>query len=279
MSGNIWPAVSGAIAQERSLETLSNNLANVDTAGFKKDLPVFKEYLAAEERTQEISAPAGRKRITDKDLAPLGARDQAYVVAQEIRTEFSPGNMKVTSRPLDVALEGPGFFEVSTPNGMRLTKQGRFRVGPEGMLVTTDGHPVLKAQVGAARMSVPGGVPQGMDRVIRIDPTKPNISINERGEVFQDEDSIGQLAVVEKSDLNQLRKMGGLLFEDRNPEDRKPVADATRVRQGMIETSNVNPIEEMTNLIRANRMFEQGMRSIRVYSDLQQKEATEIGKL
>jgi flagellar basal-body rod protein FlgF len=143
MSKPLWPAVSGAIARDQEVETISNNLANANTNGFKKDGVDFKQYLSKQEKMEDIAEDIPRSPIRDKDIYHLDGRDQAFVIVNGTHTNFKTGGIKVTDNPLDLALNGPGFFEVSTPQGIRYTKSGAFKLSPDGRLVTNDGNPVL----------------------------------------------------------------------------------------------------------------------------------------
>lgn len=270
--------MSGAAAQSANVDVIANNLANSDTSGFKKDLPTFKEYLGVHEspvRPPEIS----RAPIKDRDFYPLDGQDQAHVILDSTHTSFKAGSLRVTQAPLDVAMDGPGFLEVSTPAGIRYTRAGSLKMALDGKLVTTEGYPVLAQNTDTN----PARTPQEQEakiagRFINLKDTKAQISINQQGEVFSGLDSIAKLGVVEFLDTAKLEKRGGMLFENRDPSNLK-APDRTVVRQGMIETSNVNPVEEMTNLIRANRMYETNMKSIKTFGDLMGKEANDVGKL
>jgi flagellar basal-body rod protein FlgF len=110
------------------------------------------------------------------------------------------------------------------------------------------------------------------------DRTGP-LTITASGDIFSGEDLVAKLSVTEFKDLKKLRKTGGQLFENRDPSNLLPASQATVVRQGVIETSNVNPIEEMTNLIKANRLFEHDLKALKTYGELLGKEANDIGKL
>lgn len=289
MATGMWTAVSGATARSQAVDTVANNLANSDTLGFKKDTLTFKEYLTTAEREKD-AGDIPRGAIKDKDFYPLDGRDQAFVVTDGSYTNFRQGNLRVTQNPLDVAMDGPGFIEVSTPSGIRYTRQGSLKLAMDGRLVTTEGYPVLAAQPGglASAQSVSsvqpnqggsatqGGVAAG--RFINLRDRGSNISITEKGEIFAGDDQIAKLSVLEFQDTKKLRKQGGLLFENSDP---KNLAEATKttIRQGVLETSNVNPIEEMTNLIKANRLYEHDMKSIKTYNDMLGREANDIGKL
>ena len=268
MSKPLWPAVSGAIARDHEVEVISNNLANVNTNGFKKDGVEFKEYLAKEEKTSDLMEDIPRSPIKDKDLYPLGGRDQSFVVVRETHTNFRTGGIKVTDNPLDVALNGPGFFEVSTPAGIRYTKSGSFKLSHEGKLVTTDGNPVLAQGEGD-----PAG------RQITLGDHKGSVHINEQGDIYMGDDLIAKLNVVEFSDLYKVRKTAGLLFENKEPVANLPkLSENTQVKQGMVEGSNVNPVEEIGNLIRANRMFEEDLKAMKTVNEMLQKEVNDVGK-
>ena len=132
MSKPLWPAVSGAMARDAQIDVISNNLANVNTNGFKRDDVTFKEYLSKNENPNLEGEDIPRSPIRDKDLYPLDGRDQSFVVVNGTHTKFATGGFKVTDNPLDIALEGPGFFEISTPNGVRYTRAGSFKIAPDG---------------------------------------------------------------------------------------------------------------------------------------------------
>jgi flagellar basal-body rod protein FlgG len=271
MSKPLWPAVSGAVARDFEVEVISNNLANVNTNGFKKDGVDFKEYLVANEKTEDLTADIPRSPVKDKDLYPLGGKDQSFVVVNGTHTSFKTGGLKVTDNPLDVALSGPGFLEVSTPAGVRYTRAGALKLAPDGRLVTSEGHPVL------AR-GEPGSDPAA--RHINVLGRDGQLHINDRGELYMNDERVATLGVVEFGDLKTMRKAGGMVFENKNPQGNPPQeATHTMVRQGVLETSNVNPVEEIANLIRANRMFEQDLKAMKTVSEMLSKEVSDIAKM
>jgi flagellar basal-body rod protein FlgG len=273
----MWTAVSGASAQSQAVDMVANNLANADTIGFKKDAPAFKEYLAQVEREPgTVDIPRGP--IKDKDLHPLDGRDQSFVVVSGTHTNFRQGPLRVTNSPLDLALDGPGFVEVSSPNGSRFTRAGSFKIAADGRLVTNEGHPVLAAQPGGLAAAAPAGAGNDAARFINLRDRGTNISITDAGEIFAGDELVARLSVVEFQDPGKVRKVGGSLFENKDPAN-AVAASRTIVRQGVLEGSNVNPIEEMTNLIKANRQFEADLKSLKTYGDLMSREANDIGKL
>jgi len=273
MSKPLWPAVSGAMARDHQVEVISNNLANVNTNGFKRDDVSFQEYLAKKEKTDDQTVDIPRSPIKDKDLYPLDGRDQSFVIVNGTHTKFTPGGLKVTDNPLDLALDGPGFFEISTPSGIRYTRAGSFKMAPDGKLVTTDGYPVL-ASDGQAGATDPAG------RYINLSGREGPLHINDGGEVYMGEEKVGQLDVVEFGSMDPVRKVGSLNFENKDPVRNPPqVAAKTHVKQGMIETSNVNPVQEISNLIRANRMFEEDLKAMKTVNEMMSKEVNDIGKM
>ena len=271
MSKPLWPAVSGAVARDLQVEVISNNLANVNTNGFKKDSVDFKEYLAKNEKMNDLTADIPRSPIKDKDLYPLDGRDQSFVVVNGTHTSMKTGGLKVTDNPLDVALNGPGFLEVATSSGIRFTKAGALKLGPDGRLMTSEGHPVLAK-------GEPGSDPAS--RYINLLGREGSVHINDRGEIYMNDAQVATLSVVEFGDSKTLRKTGGLYFENKSPQANPPQeATNTLVKQGMLETSNVNPVEEIANLIRANRMFEQDLKAMKTVNEMMQKEVNDLGKL
>ncbi len=273
MSKPLWPAVSGAMARDHQIEVISNNLANVNTNGFKRDDITFKEYLSKNEKMTAEGEEIPRSPIKDKDLYPLDGKDQSFVVVSGTQTKFSTGGFKVTDNPLDIALSGPGFYEIATPNGVRYTKAGSFKLSSEGKIVTSEGYPVL-SKGAEGEVSDPAG------REINVSEHEGALHVNDRGDIYVGDEKIAQLSIVEFADLNQIRKVGSSNFENKNLA-KNPGLEAvnTQAKQGMVETSNVNPVQEISNLIRANRMFEQDLKAMKTVNEMLSKEVNEIGKM
>lgn len=277
MASGMWTAAAGAVAQSQNLDAIANNLANADTPAFKKDMPTFKEYLAVVERQKDhVDIPRGP--IKDKEFYPLDGRDQSHVVMDGTYTNFRQGNLRVTQAPFDVALDGPGFIEVSTPSGIRYTRQGSLKMAQDGRLVTNEGHPVLSSAPQGVAPVQPGQTEEVASRYINLRDRGTHFVINGQGEIYAGDNLVAQMSVTEFTDTRKLRKQGGQLFENKDPGNKIP-PEHTIVRQGVIETSNVNPIEEMTQMIKANRLFEQDLKALKTYGELLEKEANDIGKL
>lgn len=264
----IYTALSGAIAQSERLDTIANNIANVNTPGFKKDKQVFEEYLTANEKPPSMMnvprIPASIESFYDTQ-----GGDKSFVNAKGTFTDYSQGSVKYTGSKLDLAIEGSGFFEIATPQGTRLTRAGNFTLDGEGRVVTKDGYHVLKA------------APEGTDpasRIIRVSGQAP-ISISERGEIYEGADLLGQMSILNVSDVDHLQKMGGNLYgfkANANPQMvnvQNPV-----VKQGFLEMSNVNIVQEMTDMISANRVFESTQKAISAYDSMADKLVNIVGK-
>ena len=288
MANGMWTAATGASTQAQNLDVIANNLANSDTPAFKKETPTFREYLATVERvhdTQDIP----RGAFKDKDFYPLDGRDQSYVIMDGTPTNFQQGSLRVTQHQFDIALDGPGFLEVSTPNGIRYTRQGSLKLTPEGRLVTLEGYPVMANQPfglalppGAAPALLPQDAlpndPNVVARIINLKDKGTHFLINSQGEIYSEDNLIAKINVAEFQERQKLKKMGAHLYRNTDPANRT-LLKTTQVHQGVLETSNVNPIEEMTNMIKANRLFEHDLKSLKTYGELLGKEANEVGKL
>lgn len=268
MSKGIYTAVSGAMAQTARLDTIANNLANVNTPGFKRDGQLFREYLTSYEKEPgTITVP--RIPASIESFYDLQGGDKSYVEANGSYTDFSQGALKQTGNQLDLAIEGDGFFEVMTPQGVRLTRVGSFTLDGEGRLVTKQGYPVL-------REGTPGEDPAA--REIRL--TNARVSIAPTGEINDGEQIIGKLSLVTVENKDALQKIGNSLYTLKdNFEPQLMVAAGYSLHQGFIEASNVNPVREMTDMIMTTRVFESTQKGIQAYDQMMGKAANEVSKL
>jgi flagellar basal-body rod protein FlgG len=279
MSKGLWPAISGSVAQSERLDTIANNLANADTNGFKKDQVAFRSVMSsALSAAQKEGIPT--KPYTEKDFHKLDGADSAYVMVDGVYTDFSQGRAKVTGSPLDVALEGKGFLEVLTPQGVRYTRQGSLRMNQDGGLVTLEGFQVLS----------PGGQPAApgqpepsreelLARAVHLNPAEGRVTITTDGKIYQGKQDVGQLSVVEFVDPKLLSKEGSSAFRNDDPANVSGIPSSTQVKQGMLETSNVNAVAEMTEMLKATRMFEATEKIVRTYGELEGRSVNDLGKL
>ena len=265
-SKGIFSAVSGAMAQNSRLDTIANNLANVNTASFKKDRQVFSEYLTAHEKENNvINVP--RIPASIESFYDMQGGDNAYVNPSGTYTNFAQGTMRSTGNPLDMAIEGRGFFEVLTPQGVRWTRNGGMQVDNTGRLVTKDGFPILKE-----------GQNDPAQRMIQLQSR--NFTIAGSGEVFDSGNNVGKLAVSDFAILDDLQKVGNSLYTLKANAGSGPVAaQEMRVQQGFVEGSNVNVIEEMTDMITATRVFEATQQAIKAEDTMDDKLINQVGKV
>ncbi len=233
-----YAAVSGAIAQEKRLDILANNLANVNTAGFKKDVLSFEALLAAAEQDG-----AGA------DLVALSRH----------ATDFSQGGARHTGNALDLAVRGGGFFEVLTADGPRYTRAGSFTLDGSGRLVTEGGDPVSG---GGGPVLIDGG-----DVVVGAD-----------GEVTVDGESVGQIKLVSFVDPGQLEKVGANLFRNAGEAGNIDSGGVSSIQQGYLEMSNVNIVSDMVQMIEISRAYESFQKTIQSIDSATQKLVNEVGK-
>lgn len=294
---DLWVSVSGAIAAQKNVETIANNVANANTPGFKRDQLSFKEQLTALTKgTDDVDLPS--KEFSPEDFYRSYGAEDAYVKVDGSYTIHDQGQLTPTNNPLDLGLSGQGFFEVLTPAGVRFTRKGTFSIDKNGTLVTDQGFPVLSKgnlqaplniQAPAAttlagnqviKQGEEGRAPAGQqpsndDRKINIGNGR--VSITPQGEVFISGNKVADLSVIEFKDQHTLRKEGNSLYINDDAANML-AANKTAVHQGFLEESNVNAVTEMSNLIKANRQFESIQRAIKAYDSITGRSVNEIGK-
>jgi len=265
-SKGIFSAVSGAMAQSSRLDTIANNLANVNTTGFKKDRQVFSEYLTTHEKPHDVMQ-VPRIPASIESFYDMQGGDNAYVNPAGTYTNFAQGSLRSTGSALDLAIEGKGFFEVSTPQGLRFTRAGSLQIDSNGRLVTKEGFPVLRE-----------GQADPTQRAITVN--SPNLTISATGEIFDAGNLVGRLSVVEFSNPDDLQKVGNSQYALKGNATVPPqVSRESRVHQGFTEASNVNVVEEMTDMITANRVFEATQHVIKAHDQLDDKLINQVGKV
>jgi len=248
MIRGLYTGASGMIAESIRNDSIANNLANVNTAGFKKDVAVNKEF-------GEMLI----HRINDGGGAPaIGSLGRGTMI-DEIATIHSTGAMRPTGNDFDLAIEGKGFFAVETPAGVRYTRNGTFARNIMGELVTGDGYRVLGQN----------GTP------VRINGNK--MTVSDDGRVLSDGIEVARLQVVEFANEKQLTKEGSSLYIASADGASQPATG--RVCQGFIESSNVNVIAEMVNLINGYRTYETNAKTVQAQDQLLDKAVNDIGRV
>lgn len=244
MNSGMYSALSGNIAAMNRMDIISNNLANANTPGFKKDRMLFESMLAG--NTSPPAVPQG----TTAD--PILQKDNVFI-------DYAPGPVAQTGNTFDLAIDGDGFFVVSTPEGEAYTRQGNFRLSSDGTLVTVDGNPVM-GQAGPIRIK--GG----------------KVDIDPKGLITADGEPAGTIKMVDFPRPYNLKKAAGAQFVPVDPQV-TPQAAKSGILQGHLEGSNVETISEMVQMIETNRYFDACTKVIKSYDDMAAKAVNELGKL
>lgn len=237
MTYGLWLSAGGLQTNQYRQEIVTNNLANVETVGFKRDLAVIHERPV--EAQQNPAGMRYRHRLLDQ----LGGGNWV----RPTYTTFEQGGLVRTSSDLDAAIEGEGFFTVREGNEPRYTRDGRFTLNSEGELVMVAGGGRLK-------------VMDETDRPIILDPKGGKIAIGRDGSIHQDKVLVGKLGVVEFADRQALKKVGKNLF--RSVGARPAAPRNSKVHGGFIERSAQNPITGLVEMIEATRAHELNARMI-----------------
>jgi len=264
----IYTALSGAMAQSLQMDTIANNIANVNTPGFKRDAQVFNEYLTANEKEQ-TGMPVPRIPASIESFYDMQGGDKSFVDAKGTFTDHSQGTLKHTGNPLDIAIDGDGFFEIATPDGVKLTRAGNFTMDGNGKLVTKEGHFVLAS----------GGDGANPDaRSISLNGSEP-LTVNDQGDIFNGTQLVARISVVNVADKDGLEKIGNSLYGFKKGHNPEIMARANpSVKAGFVEGSNVNVVQEMTDMIKTQRIFESTQKAISAYDSMNDKLVNIVGK-
>ena len=273
MLRGLYTGASGMQAQIHKMDALSNNLANVDTTGYKKDTSVSKAF--PQMLIRRMNDEVYRFPFGSVDTSPVVGKLGSGIELNEIYTQFEQGSLKETGNPFDLALDGKGFFTVETPAGERYTRNGTFMIDNNGLLVTKEGLPV-----------------QGENGYIYL--KKNNFVIDKQGRVFQNADfaddpqrlvsmrendwanleQVDSLKIVDFTRDRYLKKQGSSMWmatdESGSPKDVE-LGASTKVIQGFLEKANVNPVTEMVAMISVNRAYEANQRVISTHDQMTDK--------
>lgn len=249
----LYTAASGMDAQQSNIDVIANNLANVNTAGFKKSRMEFQDLVY-----QQMQA-AGSPTSTSSE-APVGLEVGLGTMPAATTRDFSNGNLRATNAPFDLAIEGRGFFQVTLPNGETgYTRAGSFHLSADGTLVTSDGYP-LEPQI---------AIPQ--DAI--------SVTISRAGIVsaqIAGQSAVQELGTIELAIFQNpagLQALGGNIFvattASGEPTTGAPGQDGIgTIVQGFLENSNVSVVEEMVNMILAQRAYEANSKVVRASDEM-----------
>lgn len=239
MNVSLYQAAAGLTANAQWQDAIGQNLAASSVPGFKK---------------QDVSFASIAAGTMSPDTARMRAGVHDYLLTRSgATTNFSEGELRYTGVPTDLALHGPGFFELQMPNGDVLyTRNGGFHMDSTGRLVSASGYPIL-----------------GDAGVIQLDPrgTLDSISINAQGEVLQDGAVRGRIRIAQFADPDSLSPRGAMGFVPEDPNTQPFEATGTSVEQGFLEASNASALNEMAGLIMASRLYEANQRVVRMQDE------------
>ncbi len=239
MSSGKYAAISGAVARMQMLETISQQLAATKVPGYKKGMVTFEAKLG--------EATSG-----------MATKGTNYTQLTQPKIDFSPGEVEYSGDPLDLAINGDGFFRIQRPDGtFGYTRKGNFQLNGEGKLIDTNGFPVMSA--GGGDITLP----------------QPDVNIGQDGSIWDGETRVGQVGIFRFADKSVLKRARGEMFvpiDGTQPEpDPKP-----RMSQKYLETSNVDMMKTMVRMTSNLRAFEATEKALKIYSDMGAK-AAEIG--
>jgi flagellar basal-body rod protein FlgG len=246
MLNGFYSATGAMVTQFNRLNVISNNLANVNTDGYKQDNIIIGDF---EKIFKEVRDNLPLNNNTKEAAKFLNRAINKVPIIVEEYTDFSVGNLQRTGNPLDVALKDKNFFFlIQTPTGEKLTRAGNFEIDKEGFLVTSNGYKVLDTQ----------------NNPIKIAPNA-TITIDKNANIYQNNQKIATFKIVKIDNLNTLKKVGSNLF-DFIP-DTATLYTTNSTIQGFLEKSNVNPVTQMTQLIETNRLVEAYQKVMTTYMD------------
>ncbi|MPN07983.1 Flagellar basal-body rod protein FlgG [bioreactor metagenome] len=255
MSSALWVSKTGLAAQDKALATVANNLANVNTVGFKSDRVVFEDLFYTIERQPGAQAD-------QVNTVPSGIQLGSGVRVAGTQKVFTEGSMQTTGQPMDLAVLGSGFFQVESPTGEVLyTENGQLQLNAEGMLVNTQGLPLVPAievPAGSSRFTVGS---DGVVTAVLAGETQPV--------------ELGQIRLVNFANPGGLEALGGNLYRETiasgEPVEGAPGEDGLgQIKQGVLEGSNVQVVEAMVSMIAIQRAYESSAKVLDAASGMQQ---------
>lgn len=247
MMSALWISKTGLSAQDTQLATISNNLANAATVGFKRDRVVFEDLL------YQIQRQPGAQSSENTQL-PSGLQLGTGVRVVGTQKQFTEGNLQITQQSLDLAVDGRGFFEILLPDGnMAYTRNGQFHINSDGQIVNADGmllQPGITIPVDAQSITI------GLDGIV---------SVRTAGVAAPTQ--IGSLQLVDFINPGGLQSIGGNLYQETAssgaPQSGTPGLDGLgSLKQGVLENSNVDVVEELVSMITTQRAYEMNSKVI-----------------
>ncbi|MBT4265200.1 MAG: flagellar basal-body rod protein FlgF [Deltaproteobacteria bacterium] len=247
---SIYTLLSAMKGQQRSMDAISNNLANVNTTGYKGDKVLFREYYN-EMAGQDLESEE-EKFAHDEFISPLSRGGSSFVMPDHVSPSMAKGTFKATERPFDLAIRSEGFFVVETPYGTRYTRNGQFLRDPKGLLTTNSGDKV-----------------QGLKGDILVNGQ--DFSVGEDGSILVDGRTVDTLKIMGFSEENRLTKLGNSYWAPSSSEQKPVKPQFISIEQRVLESSNVDTVQEMVSMINVNRSYEASQKLMRSLDDLDEQ--------
>ncbi len=266
MVKGLYTAYTGMVNEQRRLDVLSNNLANSNTAGYKKEGTTNQSFDAQLAIKIKDTSDAGLPRR-------LGYINQGVKIG-ETYTNYEQGGFQVTDKASDLGISGEGFFAIAfTDKGgntsIKYTRDGSFSVNAQGYFVTSDGDYLLNNNGAVNSDSNP-------NNYLQINPNL-DYTVDEQGYVYQNNAIVGRVGVVDIADYNYLEKYGENLYD--LAEGGQVIASDAQVEQGCLEASNVNVVDEMVQMIAIARAYEAGQKVIQTEDSTLDKAVNTVGRV
>ncbi|MCL2844934.1 MAG: flagellar hook-basal body protein [Chitinivibrionia bacterium] len=249
MLGSIKHATQAMTIQMQRQEQIANNLANMNTIGFKSS------GLFAEQITRHMANHGGPDHGYE-------IRPERILKADEVFIDYSQGHPISTGGAFDLMIQGSGFFTIMTEQGIRYTRDGAFQTDADNFLV--DGN---------------GGRVFGEDGFITIDPRKGPVSFLDNGSVMQDGHEIAILRISDFNKPYRMTRMGNNYFRPMQPDNPVVRSDGFMIRQGYLENSNVDPIRSMVEMISSNRVYEMTAKAIQSEDQTLDRAVNQVGRV
>ena len=262
----LYTAAAGMVTEGTRTEVIANNLANINTNGYKRDRAIDREFepmliRRINDGKNENDITAIKQFSAMGDTRPIVGTLGLGSYTLEIATDHTQGAFQTTGNPLDLAIAGDGYFMVQTPQGVRYTRDGNFRRSANGNLVTANGQAVLN------RQGRPINIPEGA----------VDISVTAEGEIFADHQQVDDLGFVQFNDRRAVLKQGNSLYYPQ--EGVRPQPATGTIEQGVLERANSNVVNEMVELINNYRIYEAGSKSVTTQDSMLDKSVNDVGRL
>ena len=255
MIRSLWTAATGMEAQQLNIDTIANNLANVNTAGFKRSRADFEDLLYQTVKAAGVSS-------TSNTMEPTGIQVGLGVKTAAVVKNFAQGNFKETGNPLDMAIAGNGFFQITMPDGtIAYTRDGAFKIDDNGRIVTSEGYPL------SPEIAIPS------DTVSINIGNDGTVSVLEAGQTTPSQ--IGQIQLANFINPAGLKSLGHNLYQETassgNATNDNPGSNGLgTIEQGILEMSNVSVVQEMVEMIAGHRDYETNAKAIQTSDEMLQ---------